>query len=47
MNGMLDAADSNFRSIGGDFANSHSSASPVNRVSEEIYSRQAVYMPYT
>ena len=47
MNGMLNAANRNFRSIGGNFSNFHSSASPVNRVSEEIYSQQAVDMPYT
>ena len=47
MNGMLNAANRNFRSIGGNFSNFHSSASPVNRVSAEIYSQQAVNMPYT
>ena len=45
MNGMLNAANRNFRSIGGNFSNFHNSASPVNRISEEIYSQQAVNMP--
>ena len=33
-----------FRSLGVHFANFSSS---VNRISEEIFSQQAVYMPYT
>jgi hypothetical protein len=39
MNGyecMLNAANRTFRSIGGRFANFQGSATPVNRVSEEI-----------
>ena len=47
MNGMLTAANIDFRPTGGKLANSHISASPVNRLSEEIYSQQAVYMSYT
>ena len=44
MNGMLTAANIDFRSTGGKLANSHISASPVNRLSEEIYSQQAAYI---
>lgn len=38
--------EQDFRTIGGDSTNFYSSASSVDRVSEEIYSQQAFYMPY-
>jgi len=37
--------EQDFRSIGGNFTNFYRSASSVDSVSEEIYSRQAFYMP--
>jgi hypothetical protein len=45
MNGVLTAASKNFRSIGGNFTNFYRPASPFDRVSQEIYSQQAFYMP--
>ena len=39
MNGMINAANKNLRSIGGNFTHFYSSAS--SGVSEEIYSQQA------
>ena len=47
MNGVLTAANINFRSIGGNFTNFYRSASSVDRVSQEIYSQQAFYIYYT
>ena len=47
MNCMRTAGSINFRSIDGNSANFASAASSVNRISEEIYSQQAVYMIYT
>lgn len=47
MNGMLTAANKYFRSIGGNFRNFYRSASSVDSVSQEIYSQQAFYMPFT
>jgi hypothetical protein len=44
---MLTAANKNFRSKGGDFSNFYSSASSVERISQEIYSKQAIYIYYT
>jgi len=47
MNGVLTAASKNFRSIGGDPTNFYSSASSVDRVSEEVCSQQAfIYALY-
>ncbi len=47
MNGMLTAANKNFRSIGGNFTNFYRLASSVDSVSQEIYSQQAFYIYYT
>jgi hypothetical protein len=47
MNCMITAANKNFKSIGGNFTNFYRSASSVDSVSQEIYSLQAFYMPYT
>ena len=47
MNCMLTTANINCRSIGVNSANFSSSARSVNRFSEENYSQQDVYIPYT
>jgi len=41
MNGMLTAANKNFRSMCGIFTNFYVSASSIDSVSEEIYIQQA------
>jgi len=47
MNGVLTAANKNFRSIVRNFPNFYSSASSVDRVRQEIYAQQALlYLLY-
>jgi hypothetical protein len=46
MNGMITAASKIAGQIGGDSTNLYRSACSIDRFSQQIYSQQAIYMPY-